>query len=38
MSIVQDVAAWVHARPAATTSAGQQSNEPPFDYDDDLPF
>ena len=26
------------ARPAATTSAGQQSNEPPFDYDDDLPF
>lgn len=26
------------ARPAATPSAGQQSNEPPFDYDDDLPF
>jgi len=25
------------ARPAATPSAGQQSNEPPFDYDDDLP-
>ena len=26
------------ARPAATPSAGKQSNEPPFDYDDDLPF
>ncbi|EOI3364624.1 single-stranded DNA-binding protein [Aeromonas hydrophila] len=26
------------ARPAATPSAGQKSNEPPFDYDDDLPF
>ena len=26
------------ASPAATPSAGQQSNEPPFDYDDDLPF
>ncbi|MGU5549185.1 single-stranded DNA-binding protein [Aeromonas hydrophila] len=26
------------ARPAATPSAGQQSNEQPFDYDDDLPF
>lgn len=26
------------ARPAATPSAGQQSNEPPFDCDDDLPF